>query len=207
MYYGTDSETKKQIVMDRRNSVVSANRIICGQAGAGKTFLVQNEISHIFSETEDSVFELTDGRQLPFTFEAVQRNHAKGRKTWVFIDGISKMLKHQQYAELLCRLADTAEQYSCILTMATQDMCSLFETETGNMLLSDVNFLTFLSLSQEQREVLYRYFREIVPECVIERYCGDVPCGNGIFVMESRLLNPDSVSHIEVMPFVFYADV
>lgn len=206
MYYGTNPETKKQIVMDRKNAVVSANRIICGQTGAGKTFMMQNEISHIFSETEDSVFELTDGKQLQFTLEAIQRNHAKGRKTWIFIDEIHKMLKHQQYAELLCRLADTAEQYSSILTMATQDMCSLFETETGNMFLSDVNFLTFLSLSQEQCAVLCRYFRDIVPECVVERYCGDVSCGKGIFVVESKLLNPDSVSHIEVMPFVFHAD-
>lgn len=203
MYYGTNPETQEQTVIDRRNSAVSANRIICGQAGAGKTFLIQNEISHIFSETEDSVFELTDGNQFPFTLEALHRNHEKGRKTWIFIDEISKMLKNQEHSELLCKLADTAERYSGILTMATQDMCGLFETETGNIILSDMNFLTFLSLSQHQREVLCRYFGEIVPESVIEKYCGDVPCGNGIFILDSRLLKPDSISQIEIMPFVF----
>ena len=203
MYYGTNLETQEQIMIDRKKPVISANRIIFGQAGAGKTFLIQDEIRHIFSEEEDSVFELTNGNQLLFTLEALRRNHEKGRKTWIFIDEISVMMHKHKSAELLCKLAGTAEQYSGILTLATQDMCSLFETEAGKIILTDMNFLTFLSLTQNERKVLCRYFKEIVPECVIERYCGDVSHGNGIFVMDSKLLNPDNAQHIEVMPFVF----
>lgn len=203
LYYGTNPETQKQITIDRRNSAVSANRIICGKSGTGKTFLIHDEIKHIFAEAEDAVFELTNENQLPFTLEALQRNHEKGRKTWIFVDEISAMLYNCKSAELLCKLAGTAERYSGILTLATQDMCSLFETETGNIILTDMNFMTFLSLTQKGRKVLCRYFGEIIPECVIERYCKDVPCGNGISIMESKLLNPDSTSHIEVVPFVF----
>lgn len=203
MYYGTNPETQEQIIIDRRNSAVPANRIICGQAGTGKTFLVQEEIRHIFSECEDSVFDLTDAKQLPFTLEALCRNHEKGRRTWIFIDEISKMIHNDRSAELLCKLAVTAEWYSGILTVTTQDMCSLFETDTGNSILTDMNFLTFLSLTQKERKVLYRYFGELVPDCIIEQYCSDVPCGNGIFIMDSKLLNPESTPHIKVMPFVF----
>ncbi len=87
MYYGTNAETGKPIICDRRTLNEPQTRGIFGCTGSGKTTLVREEIKSILRETNDTVFvvdlfgEYTDlvsggGYLIRFTKEDVsQKNY------------------------------------------------------------------------------------------------------------------------------------
>lgn len=58
-YYGKHWHNAEPILLNRRNLSISANHLLCGLAGTGKTSLMEHEIKSVLHHTNDRVFVIT----------------------------------------------------------------------------------------------------------------------------------------------------
>ncbi len=255
MYYGTNLYTNEPIELDRRKLSIPTNRLICGKAGKGKTFLMKHEMLSVLSETEDTVIVMasdeiysysdivkmfcgetlkmnsknendiliTENKRIIFydlsymsnklrlnayklclesAFKTVCNNHRQGRMTWIFIDEINPILHDETLTELLYQIHLGARKQSCTVTLSTQFVDEINNSDIVRSLLFNTNFLTLLSIPKDDREVIYKYYEKELPKSVIDKYCDNALYGTGINIINGRLFG-DEYSNEMIIPFRF----
>ena len=261
MYYGTNLYTNEPIELDRRKLSIPTNRLICGIAGKGKTFLMKHEMLSVLSETEDTVIVMasdeiysysdivkmfcgetlkmnsknendiliTENKRIIFydlsymsnklrlnayklclesAFKTVCNNHRQGRMTWIFIDEVNPILRDYPIcgenisAFLLHEIFKRARTHKCTVTLSTQYLDVLNNSDIGRSILLNTSFLTLLSIPKDDREVIYKYYEKELSKSVIDKYCDNALYGTGINIINGRLFG-DEYSNEMIIPFRF----
>lgn len=256
MYYGTNLYTNEPIELDRRNLSISTNRLICGKAGKGKTYLMKHEMLSVLSGTEDTVIVIADDESyddlankygttvkicndnvlgkfiavpknkrivfydlrrvsnklrlnayklcLKSAWKAVYNNYRHRRMTWIYIDEICPILRDETITELLLEMVKRARIHVCTVTLSTKYLDEIHKYYIGKFILCNTNFLTLLSIPEDDREIIYTYYRKKIPKSVIDKYFGDsVLHGTGLNIIYNGLFGEYSYFNEMFIPFKF----
>lgn len=81
----------------------------------------------------------------------ITQNRAKGRKTYIFIDEIYLLFRHQYTAEFLYTLWKRVRKYRAFATGITQNVGDMLGTNTASTMLSNSEFVVMLNQSSSDR--------------------------------------------------------
>ncbi len=87
-------------------------------------------------------------------FNRITANRAKGRSTFIFIDEIYLLFKHEYSANFLFTLWKRVRKYGAFCTGVTQNVGDLLQSHTAKTMLANSEFLVMLNQASTDREEL-----------------------------------------------------
>lgn len=112
-------------------------------------------------------------------------NRQKGRKTYIFIDEIYLLFKHEYSANFLFKLWKRVRKYGAFCTGITQNVDDLLQSHTARTMLSNSEFLIMLNQSGTDSEELAKLLN--ISESQIG-YITNVGIGKGLLKIGSSLI-------------------
>lgn len=110
-------------------------------------------------------------------FNRIVLNRNKGRPTYIYIDEIYLLFKHDYSAEFLFGLWKRVRKYGACCTGITQNVGDLLQSHTARTMLSNSELLILLNQASSDREELVRLLG--ISENA-KRYITDSPAGSGL---------------------------
>ena len=107
---------------------------------------------------------------------------------WIYADEIQHILRDKYVTGLLYDIFTSEKTHNCIITLSTQAVSNLTSEDIGKHILMQTNFLTFLSISEDDREIILRYFGKLISESVLNEYCGSFCCGTGLHFINNKFI-------------------
>jgi type IV secretory pathway VirB4 component len=84
----------------------------------------------------------------------ITENRAKGRKTYIFIDEIYLLFKHEYAANFLFSLWKRVRKYGAFITGITQNLEDLLQSHTARTMLANSELVVLLNQAATDREQL-----------------------------------------------------
>lgn len=123
---------------------------------AGQTNInVQNRFTiYNILDAEETIKPVAMLVILESLWNKIIENHAKGIRTWIWIDEIYMLLKYEYAAVFLYELFKRARKFGAVLTGITQNVEDLINSPTARTMLSNSEFIYMLSQSPSDQELI-----------------------------------------------------
>jgi type IV secretory pathway VirB4 component len=115
----------------------------------------------------------------------ITKNRAHGRQTFVFIDEIYVLFRHEYSANFLFTLWKRVRKYGAYCTGITQNLEDLLQSHTARTMLANSEFLIMLNQAPTDRHELAKLIN--ISEKQME-YITDVETGCGLMKIGSALI-------------------
>ena len=118
-------------------------------------------------------------------FNRIIRNRGKGRNTWVYIDEIYLLFKHEYSANFLFTLWKRVRKYGAFATGLTQNVDDLLQSHTARTMLANSEFIVMLNQASTDRIELARLLNISDNQ---SSYITNVDSGRGLLKCGSALV-------------------
>jgi len=118
-------------------------------------------------------------------FNRITSNRAKGRSTYIFIDEIYLMFRHEYSAQFLFTLWKRVRKYGAFCIGITQNVDDLLQSHIARTMLANSEFITMLNQAATDREELARLIG--ISELQMS-YITNVDAGHGLLKVGSALV-------------------
>lgn len=88
----------------------------------------------------------------------LEKNREKGVNTWVYIDEIHLLLKHEASSKFLFKFFKRVRKYGGVPTGITQNISDLLQNDTANTMFSNSEFIVVMKQSKTDAEILQDLF-------------------------------------------------
>lgn len=159
IYYANNA-ISKNLIMVNRAELLNGNSFITGVSGSG-TFANETNVD---TKNRLICYDIHDlGRALmPIgmlvvldnILNRITANKARGRKTYIFIDEIYLLFKHEYSANFLFTLWKRVRKYGAFITGITQNVEDLLQSHTARTMLANSELVVMLNQAATDREEL-----------------------------------------------------